>query len=260
MKNKMIKTAGILFLIVSLAACGKPPEPTALPIDPGVVVIATAQPNDPCTNEYIPVRNNATYTYSSTGSPSGSYSFTRTVTNVRTDGFTINTKIKDQDVFQEWSCKSEGLVPTQLGATDATSILAFQKFEGLTAANITGFVMPPAVTSGTEWNYALDIQGTEKTKEGIPANMTGRVSLNYIAGNRESVTVPAGTFDALAIEVSTVIDFNIVSGSNVITLSVDSTYTVWYAPGIGWIKSNGYGKLGGQDYVETIVLESYTIP
>ena len=260
MKKELIKTASIILLVVSLTACGKQPEPTALPIDPGVVLIATAQPGDPCANEYIPVRNNATYTYSSTGSPSGSYSFTRTVTNVRIDGFTVNTKFKNQDVLQEWSCKSEGLVPTQLGATDATSILAFEKFVDLTATNIMGFVMPPAVSSGAEWNYALDIQGTEKVKEGTPAAMTGRVSINYLAGNRESITVPAGTFDALSIEVSTVIDFNVVSGSNVITLSVDSTYTVWYAPGVGWIKSNGYGKLGGQDYVETIVLESYTIP
>jgi hypothetical protein len=259
MKKELLKTASILLLVVSLTACGKAPEPTDLPINPGAVVIPTAQPGDPCANEYFPVKNNTTYNYSSTGSPSGAYSFTRTVTNVRADGFSLNTKYKNQEILQEWSCKPEGFVPTQLGATDATSILAFEKFTNLTAANITGFVMPPSVTPGAEWNYALDIQGIEKVKEGTPATMTGRVSINYIAGNRESVTVPAGTFDAIAIEVSTVIDFNVVSGSNVVKLSVDSTYTVWYAPGIGWVKSNGYGKLGGQDYVETIVLESYTI-
>jgi hypothetical protein len=258
MKKELIKTASIIFLVVSLTACGKGPEPTAPPVDPGVVIIPTAQPGDPCANEYIPVKNNTIYNYSSTGSPSGSYSFTRTITNVRADGFTVDTKFKNQDLPQEWSCKPEGLVPTQLGATDATSILAFEKFTNLTAANITGFVMPPAVTPGAEWNYALDIQGTEKVQEGNPATMTGRVAINYVAGNKESVTVPAGTFDAIAIEVSTVIDFNVVSGSNTVKLSLDSTYTVWYAPGVGWVKSNGYGKLSGQDYVETIVLESYT--
>jgi len=260
MKKELFKTASIILLVVTLTACGTTPTPTALPVDPGVVVIPTAQPGDPCANEYFPVKNNATYSYSSTGSPSGPYSFTRTITNVRTDGFTIDTKFKNQDVLQEWSCKAEGLVPTQLGTTDATSILAFEKFTNLTAANVTGFVIPPAITPGAEWNYALDIQGTEKVKEGNPATMTGRVSINYIAGNKESVTVPAGTFDAIAIEVNTVIDFNVVAGANVIKLSVDSTYTIWYAPGVGWVKSNGYGKLGGQDYVETIVLDSYTIP
>jgi hypothetical protein len=259
MKKELIKTASIIFLVVSLTGCGKGTEPTALPVEPGVVIIPTTQPGDPCANEYIPVKNNIIYTYSSTGSPSGSYSFTRTITKVRADGFTVDTKYKNQDLPQEWSCKPEGFVPTQLGATDATSILAFEKFTNLTAANITGFVMPPTVTPGAEWNYALDIQGTEKVQEGNPATMTGRVAINYVAGNKESVTVPAGTFDAIAIEVSTVIDFNVVSGSNTVKLSLDSTYTVWYAPGVGWVKSNGYGKLGGQDYVETIVLESYTI-
>jgi hypothetical protein len=261
MKKELLRTTSLILLVVSLTACGTAtPEPTALPVDPGGGAIATAQPGDPCANEYFPVKNNATYTYSSTGSPSGSYSFTRTITNVRADGFTLDTKFKNQDVLQEWSCKPEGLVPTQLGATDATSILAFEKFTGLTAANVTGLVIPPAITPGAEWNYALDISGTEKVKEGNAATMTGRVAINYIAGNRESVTVPAGTFDAIAIEVNTVIDFNVVSGGNVIKLSVDSTYTIWYAPGVGWVKSNGYGKLGGQDYVETIVLDSYTIP
>jgi hypothetical protein len=261
MKKELLKTAGILLLVVFLAACGQGGEPTALPATaaPGVVVIPTAQPGDPCANEYFPVKNNAAYNYSSTGGPSGPYTFTRTITNVRADGFTFNTKLKKQEIAQEWTCKPEGLAPTQLGATDATSILAFEKFTNLTASNITGVVMPPTITPGAEWNYALDIQGVENGKDAAPATMTGRVAIGYLAGNRESITVPAGTFDAVAIEVNTVIDFNIVS-SNTINLSVDSTYTLWYAPGVGWVKANGYGNLGGQDYVETIVLESYTIP
>lgn len=261
MKKELLRTASLILLVVSLTACGTAtPASTALPVDPGAVPIPTAQPGDPCANEYFPVKKNATYTYSSTGSPSGPYSFTRKITNVRADGFTINTKIKNQNLLQEWSCKPEGLVPTQLGATDATSILAFEKFTDLKVTNVTGFVMPPAITPGAEWNYALDISGIENVKEGNAATMTGRVAFNFIAGNRESVAVPAGTFDAIAIEVGTVIDFNVASGGNVIQISVNSTYTIWYTPGVGWVKSNGYGKLGGQDYVETIVLDSYTIP
>lgn len=260
MKREYVRIASIILMIVSLAACGKSVEPTQAPVDPGNVVLPTAQPGDPCANEYFPIKNEATYTYSSTGSPSGPYSFFRTINNIRADGFTIVTNYKNQNLVQEWSCKSEGLVPTQLGATDVTSILAFEKFTNLTGTNIIGFVFPPVISPGAEWTYALDIQGTEKVLEGSPAFMTGRVSFSYVTGNKESVTVPAGTFDAISIEVSTVIDFNIDSGGTIATLSIDSTYNIWYAPGIGWVKSNGYGKLGGQDYVETIVLESYKIP
>lgn len=264
MKNGFTKIASAILLVTTLTACGLGVEtPTAVPVDPGaepVVVLPTAQPSDPCANEYMPVKNNATYTYSSAGSPSGPYTFTRTITNVRADGFTLNSNIKNQELAQEWFCKPEGLVPGQLGATDATSMLAFEKFTDLKASNVSGAFLPPAITPGMEWTHAMDIQGIEKTKDGAPASMTGRVAITYTAGNKESVTVPAGTFEAIAIEVSTVIDFDVTTQSNVITLTIDSTYTVWYAPGVGWVKSNGYGKLGGQDYVETIVLESYTIP
>ena len=179
---------------------------------------------------------------------------------MRENGFKLVTQYNDQNISQEWLCKGDGLTPTELGAADATSMLAFDKFTDLTAANVSGFALPPVITPGAEWNYALDIQGIEKAKGGTPATMTGRVAVNYIGGNKESVTVPAGTFEAYAIEVNTVIDFNVVSGGNTVKLSVNSTYTVWYAPGVGWVKASGFGKLGGQDYVETIVLDSYTIP
>ncbi len=265
MKNHLSKTAGILLLVFSLSACSLGSgSPTAVPTDAGagpVIPLPTAKPGDPCANEYFPVKQGATYAYSSTGSPSGPYTFSRAITNARADGFTLVTQFKDKEIVQEWACKPEGLIPSQLGATDATSILAFEKFTDLTASNISGFVMPPAITPGAEWTYALDIQGTEANSvSAIPSIMTGRVAMTFIAGNKESVTVPAGTFEALAVEVSTVIDFDVTTGANVVSLTLDSTYTVWYAPGVGWVKSNGYGKLGGQEYFETIVLTSYSIP
>lgn len=264
MKNVFRVTASAILLITLLTACGPKVTPTAAPVAPGetpAVALPTAQPGDPCANEYFPVKNNATFTYSSTGSPSGPYTFTDTITNVRADGYTLSAQLKKQPFTQEWSCTPSGLVALQLGAKDATSILAFEKFTDLKASNVSGVVLPPSITPGAEWAYALDIAGLEKVQAGeTPATMTGRVSVTYLAGNKETVTVPAGTFEAIAIEVSTVIDFNVVTPSNTVKLSVDSTYIVWYAPGVGWVKASGNGKLGGQEYVETIVLESYSIP
>jgi hypothetical protein len=265
MKNGLHKIASALLLVFTLTACGLGAKPTATPVvdlaTSPAVVLPTAQFSDPCANQYFPVKNNATYTYSSTGSPSGPYTFTSTVSNVRADGFTLTTRFKELELPQEWACKPEGLVAMQLGANDATSILAFEKFTDLSASNISGVILPVAITPGQEWAYALDIQGTEKPKNGaIPSTMTGRVASTYIVGKTESITVPAGTFDAIAIEVSTVIDFNVTNTGNTVSLTVDSTYTLWYAPGVGWVKSSGYGKLGGQEYFETIVLDSYNIP
>jgi hypothetical protein len=264
MKHGLRKIASAILLVITLTACSQgAATPTAAPVDTGatqVVALPTVAPSDPCANEYFPVKNNATYTYSSTGSPSGPYTFTRTITNARPDGFTLTSQFKNLELNQDWSCKPEGLVANQLGATDATSMLAFEKFTDLQGSNITGVVLPPGMAPGAEWIYSLDIQGVEKVKEGTPATMTGHTAIAYTVGNKESVTVPAGTFEAIAIEVSTVIDFNVVTPAKTIKLSIDSSYTLWYAPGVGWVKSSGNGKLGGQEYFETIVLESYSIP
>jgi len=265
MKNVFRIFASAVLLATILSACGQGGEtPTAAPpVDPGagpVVILPSAQPSDPCANEYFPVRNNATWNYSSTGSPSGPYQFTNTVTNVRADGFTLNYQFGTLTHTQEWACTSEGLIAQQLGPSNATSILAFQKFVNLQATNVSGVVIPPSIVTGAEWSHAADIQGIQNLPGGATASMTARLAASYTAGNKETITVPAGTFEAIAVEVSTVIDFTVVTPSNTVNLSVDSTYTLWYAPGVGLVKSSGYGKLGGQDYVETIVLESYSIP
>lgn len=263
MKTRFQNTAGILLLVFSLTACSLGATPAPAPVETGaapVIPLPTAQPSNPCANEYFPVKEGATYAYSSSGSPSGPYSFTRTISNVRADGFTLKTQFKKMEVVQEWSCTPQGLTASQMSATDATSILAFEKFTNLTASNVSGVILPPVITPGAEWTYALDIHGVE-AKEVNPAEMSGRVAITYTAGNKEKVSVPAGEFEAVAIEVSTVIDFTVTAGGNVIAqLTLDSTYTLWYAPGVGWVKSNGYGKFGGQEYFETIVLDSYTIP
>jgi hypothetical protein len=263
MKKVLHKIASAILLVTTLTGCSLGGgTPTQAPVASGAtqaVVLPTAQPSDLCANEFFPVKNNATYTYSSSGGPSGSYSFTRTVANVRADGFTLASKYKNLELTQEWLCQPEGLVSTQLGAADATSLLAFEKFSDLQGTNVSGVILPSSITPGAEWTYAIDIQGSETVKS-TPANMTGHVAVSYIAGNKESITVPAGTFEAIAIDASTRITFNIVTQSNTDKISIDSTYTIWYAPGVGWIKSSGNGKFGGQAYFETIVLESYTIP
>jgi hypothetical protein len=263
MKNGLLKIASAILLVTALTACGLGAgTPTAVPVDPATpqVVLPTAQASDPCRNEYFPIKNNATYTYSSTGSPSGPYTFTRTITNVLATGFTIASKVKDLAPTQKWLCKPKGLTAIQLGTNDAPSMLALEKFTELRSSNISGVMLPPNIMPGTKWNYALDLQGNEKLQDGSTANMTGHVTINYLAGDKESITVPAGTFEAIAIEARTVIEFNVVTQSNTVKLSIESTYNIWYAPGVGWVKSSGNGKLGGQEYFETIVLESYNIP
>jgi predicted small lipoprotein YifL len=254
-------------LALTLTACGLlgGGEPTPAPVatDPGVsqpVVLPTAAPGNPCANEFYPVKLNATWFYISSGSPSGSYQLLNTITEVRPDGFTLTSQFRKKPRVQTWDCRSEGLAATQLIADNATSIAAFEKFPTIKASNISGVNIPVTITPGMEWTYAFDISGTEGRKGAPGGAMTGRIASTFLAGNKESVTVPAGTFDAIPIEVNTVIDFTVQDAAGTVTLTLDSSYTYWYVPGIGWVKATGYGKLGGQDYFETIEMNSYTIP
>lgn len=264
MKKHILKIAGVLLLAISLTACGQGSAPAPTPTEAAAPPTSTPAKNQNlprlCKNEYFPVKANAEYHYSSTGSPSGSYSFTRRIGKVTADSFVIVTSLRKSNITQTWSCKPEGLIPTQLGITDAASAIALRNYTDLTASNIVGYFLPPSLTPGATWTYSMDIQGTQAAPSAgsSPASMTGRVTITYTVGNKESVTVPAGTFDAFAIEVNTVIDFTTTSG-NADATDINSAYTAWYASGVGWIKSAGYGSLGKQKYVETIVLDSYEL-
>jgi len=265
MKSALLKMASTLLLVVSLTACGSDPTPITVPAGESTANPIAAAPTaqvDPCGNPYYPVKNKASYTYTSSGSPAGTYTFRNVINNARAEGFTLTTKNGKQTLSQNWECRPEGILASELGLTDAASSLALEQFTDLTASNITGLSLPANLTPGMEWNHALDLQGTEKVKEGQPAgSMTGHIAITFKAGNTENITVPAGVFDAIAIEVKTVSEFKVLSPSGETKkINVHSTYTIWYAPGVGWIKSNGNGNLNGQEYFETIVLDAYKIP
>lgn len=265
MKKALIQATGILFLVVSLTACGANPTPTALPAGQPTPTVDAAAPTpqpDPCGNPYVPVKNKATYTYTSADSPAGVYTFRNITNNARPEGFTVTTRFGKITHTLNWECRPEGIVAMGLGLTDAASSLAIKQFTNFTASNITGVSIPANLTPGMEWNYALDLQGVEVVPPGQPAGtMSGHVSMAFKAGNTESVTVPAGVFEAMAIEVKTVSEFKITSADGQTQkITAHTTYTIWYAPGVGWVKSNGFGDLNGQEYFETIVLESYRIP
>lgn len=270
MKNGYSQIAGaMLALAFILAACGTKSAPATVPpvVTEPTQPIEIAQPTservpDACGNPYYPVKNKASYAYTSSDSPAGAYSFRSVISDASAAGFTINTKFRKLSPVQTWVCKPEGLVANGPGFTDVSSFLAFERFASITVTNVAGVTMPANLAPGMEWTYAADLQGTEKAAEGQPAGtMTGHTDITYKALQVENVVVPAGAFDAIAIEIHTVSKFNIVSPSGETQkISIDSVYTHWYAQGIGWIKSNGTGSLNGQEFYETIVLDSYKVP
>ncbi|MGE5248627.1 MAG: hypothetical protein ACM3QS_00300 [Bacteroidota bacterium] len=267
-----------LLIVAALAACsrGTTSSPTAAPTSPPAIDTlppatdtATAEPTaEPsatqaaqgaCANPLFPVVKGATWTYSGSGGPSGAYSYTDTITDVRSDGFSISSKFSDNLTrTQEWACKPEGLVALQLPGAAAT--LTTEKFKAnFETSNIQGVTIPARVSPGDKWSFNLDIKG-KLDISGVTADTTGTASYNFTAANTESVTVPAGTFDAMKIDGVLTLDITAsVSGLSV-PLKITMNSTSWFAPGVGMVKTLSSGDLAGTPMNDTLELQSYNIP
>jgi|SRR6266487_732676 len=276
-KSKTIFTPiGVLLTIILLAACSlQSNTPTVASQatentepQPSATEPATEQPVTPessatsvateglCANTYYPVREGATWTYKSTGGPSGGYGFTDTITAVHEDGFTLTSKFENLTRTQEWSCKPEGLVALQLGgAAVSTQNMNLD----VQTQNVSGITYPKEINAGDQWDYALDFTGKIKVA-GNSADAKGNDKNHFKALGVESVTVPAGTFDALKIQTDTTLDITASVQGVSVPVTFSGSYTYWFVQGVGWVRASGTGSLAGTSFNETIELQSYNIP
>ena len=275
-EKKIRRVFSILLTIVFLAACSAPaqPSPTATQVietqtpPPTSTELATEAPatseasatpaaaESLCSNAYYPVQEDSTWSYKSTGSPAGDYSYTDTVTAVRPDGFTLTSKFDKLTRTQEWSCKPEGLVALQLGGAALNSQNVKMDVQ---TQNVSGVTYPKEINSGDEWDYALDFTG-KLEMAGNSAEAKGSDKNHFKVIGTENVTVPAGTFDALKIQIDTTLNINASFQGVSLPVTFSGSYTYWFVKDIGWVKASGTGSLEGKSFGETIELQSYKIP
>jgi hypothetical protein len=257
----------VLLITTFLAACSTPsvPPTNAQSTEPATQATATfegATPDVPqtlCTNTYYPVREGATWTYKSMGGPAGEYSFTDTITSVRDGGFTLSTQIGDLTRTQEWTCTAEGLAALQLGGAPAAMLNSQNIQLNLDINNATGVTFPNQINPGDEWQQTLEVTGNVIAMN-EEAEATGNVQMSFAAIGNEGVTVPAGTFEALKVEVDVVLNIDATYGGITLPVSFSGDYTYWFAPGVGWVKASGTGSVLGSSFNDTTELQSYNIP
>lgn len=212
-----------------------------------------------CTNAYYPVRAGATWTYRSTGGPVGGYGFTDTITSVHDDGFTLTTQFDELTRTQEWACRSEGLVALQLGGTSAATLNSQDMQLTLDINNVSGVTFPAEISTGDQWQHALEFTGTMiVASQEIEA--TGNAQSSFTAMGMESVTVPAGTFEAMKIRVDSTINITGIFQGVSLPITVSSPYDYWFVRDVGWVKASGTGAVDDETFTETIELQSYSIP
>jgi hypothetical protein len=95
---------------------------------------------------------------------------------------------------------------------------------------------------------------------GNSGDASGNDKVHFKALGVESITVPAGTFDAMKIQADTTLNITVNINGLTVPVVFTSSYTYWYAPNVGEVKASGTGSIAAQSFSETIELQSYNVP
>jgi hypothetical protein len=272
--RRLFLAATTLILAFTLAACGlsstavstatpiKVVGPIAtLPVTPATTptTASTQKVSTPssggCTNAYFPLSPGATWSYASTGSLAGDYTYTRTLSGLSDTGFTTIDVFGTVTRTVTWRCDSGNLTSLATASSNALVSSSSMKMT-IDSVNATGYAIPGAFTDGKTWSEDLMVNASTVSGKDTSTVVSEATTACTTAG-AESVKGPAGTFDTVKItchssQVATVTTKGI-SGGPITTLQ-DSTQ--WYAQGVGMVQTMNSGDAGS----ETIQLTSYSIP
>ena len=224
--------------------------PTTMPTTPPESTGAGA-----CDNPYLPVVAGATWNYNLTGTVSDT--FTHTILSVESDSFIEQDQFGTGVTRQgQWQCENGNL--TALNPTGGSS--ATVSTEGVSVqfetTAFSGITMPATINPGDTWSQSLTLEGTQ-TIAGTSYAASNEFTNDCTAIGNESVTVPAGTFDALRVECQTNMNISVaLDPNNPISSPLSSTNISWYAEDIGMVKTSTTGA----GIESTIELVSYNIP
>jgi len=262
----------VLLLLAGLllgAACGPTGGATPTAVGAGVVPATSTPTPEPtateasthaCDHPYFPAVEGASWTYASDDSSVGPYSFTDSVTNLRSDGFTLRGDFDGLIRTQEWSCSEDGLALLDYSGMGAAQVVTNDLQVEFQTTDMSGITLPAGLAPGDEWAQEFTIAGTLVLTNGVESSAEGTASSTNHAVAMESVSVAAGTFDALRIERTIVIDLHVQYGETTIPVQVNSQEVVWFAEGVGMVKDSFTGSVASMPVNESIDLTGYSIP
>jgi hypothetical protein len=259
------RPALIIFIIVciSITACSAKSSGNSnivLPTFESSIPNTSTASNEMCGNQLYPTTQGATWIYTSVGGPSGTFNYTNSITAGRIDGFTLTTQFADRTSTQEWNCQPDGIKALQLGGGSAAGISIQSMTATLTTSDVTGISLPKNITPGMQWQYSLALQGTIAMPGDLQAPSHGTYTVTMQEIGSETVTVPAGTFEAIKIQANSTVDIISVFGGIEVPIKFSGTTITWYMPGVGYVKSVENGDFSGEVFSATTELQSYNIP
>ncbi len=222
--------------------------------------ISSSGSSGTCDNVLYPVKQGAAWTYASAGGPGGSFTYTDTITQVRTDGFTLTSQFADAQRAQEWSCRSDGLQALQIGGSSAAGISTQGIMAAFRTLEVSGVSLPREITVGTQWQYALKMEGSMAMPGDQQSPSSGSYSVSMQELGQETIRVPAGTFEAIKLQANSSVDIMTDFQGIPVPVKYSGVTLIWYVPNVGYVKSIENGDFGGSAFSITTELQSYNIP
>lgn len=151
-----------------------------------------------------------------------------------------------------WICTSDGIISYDFGNI---SIAAMGEVVSMDVTDTSGVFLPAArlLAPGYSWseNYTLVMN---IALEGVSIDTSTSSAGTWTAVGMETVSVPAGTFEAMRIEGTQNVSMSGFMGMGGVDSAIRSTF--WFAEGVGIVRytssSEGYTSVGE--------LTAYTVP
>ncbi len=216
-----------------------------------------------CDHPFFPLRPGATWTYQ--GESEGeSFGWTWTVLEVSGDRDNATAIMSGQFDFgatatYSWQCTREGIVSYDLANLSFSGLGLGDSDISMELVSGSGVFLPPAgqMTLGAGWDNAFSMQGTFAA-EGQSMSVTLEVTNSYTVAGEEALTTAAGSFQALRLgnESTYTSAVSVSPGSPPTAVSFNDTGSLWFARGVGWVKSVTSGLEGSSSWE----LVSYSVP
>lgn len=212
-----------------------------------------------CNNALLPIKMGASWTYFSSGGPNGDFTYTDTITEFQSNDFTLTSTFPNLTLIQKWICTPEGLVAQQLGGGTIGSVSMQNMIADFATREVRGVNLPRELTAGQQWEYNLSMVGSV-AMPGEQSQSPGTFTLTMNNLGSESVSVAAGTFDAVKIQAVFNAQINIDFQGSAVPYAINGSSILWYAPNVGYIKSIENIDFSGTPFTSTTELQTYTIP
>lgn len=165
--------------------------------------------------------------------------YTESFKHIGADSFVTHWQFADVQVDNNWRCTADGLLATQFDNNSVkTNNGVDAKIETIRSEGIT---LPPDSRwrTGEKWTADYDIKETiNLPNSSMRPSGDGNVKLAGEIIGEESVTVPAGEFQATKLRIRQKFNLTIkINGATMPVPQIPFETTAWYAEGVGMVKS-----------------------